>query len=470
MKKRLFLLCWLTSQLVQGQIAPSEKEWINNGLSHSSVKANSFENLDSLLSTDKQTKWNVFPEVIFGNKMQTGVGIALETSLNQKWAIQLRYSLGYTNSLNKAYSTEIQPRAYFTNQIGNQENYLFNDLRFRLTYRPIKYVEFQTGIDRQHIGEGDRSLMMDQHSAPSPFAKMVGKIWRLEYHFMQQLWSEGMFTSNYRPKGNASHYVSYKINKNFQVGIFESVVYGMKDTLYNRGFELEYANPFIFFRPQEYGVGSTDNVILGLNASYQTGNHMVYGSFVLDEFFLKEIRERSRWWANKYAAQLGYKVHFEKGKNQYFNRIEANLVRPFTYTQLRPDVVYANENLPIAHPLGANFLELYEEFNWKFKRFDFTFFASYYLKGNKLPLDNPGGDIYIPYTDRKEEYNYTIGRGETTHQLLVGAHLAYQLSKLKWSVFVEPRFYFQNIEKIQNLNSYVSVGIHRSIGSNRRNF
>jgi hypothetical protein len=458
------------------QIADVETEWVNNNLNHSAVKSYSFENIDRLFDSTKVLKWDAFPDVVgsFSKndfKTQLGLGAMIELGYMQKIAFQARYAVGYTNAVNVAYSPLLQPKAYFSNRLSKSgQNYLYNDIRFRFTYRPIKEVELQAGIDNHHIGEGDRSLMAGYQSAPSPFVKMKLNLWRFEYHFTQQLWSQGMFTKQYIPIGNASHYLSYKINKNFHVGFFETVVYGMKDSIYNRGISLEYMNPFVMFRPQEFGIGSPDNVILGLDASYQIGNHMVYGSFVLDEFLLSEIRARRRWWANKYAGQIGVKSHFYAGDHHFFHRFEATLVRPFTFTQRTIDAVYGNDALPIAHPLGANFIELYDELNWRYKNFDFTLYIQYYLKGESNGDVFTGGDIFTSYNARKEQYNFTIGSGKTTWRYAAGLHLAYGLHQNKWQVFLEPRLLIDKVEKSLFYNGFVTVGIHRKIGSSRRNY
>lgn len=490
MKKWTYILVfWMVSSFSFSQIVDIESDWIDNGLEHSSVKTFSFENINDLFDSSRVMKWDFFPDIIGSYrkgsfKAQVGAGAMFEVGVLKKLAFQMRYTLGYSNAPNARLTnkSDLQTKAYLMtpfNSNANPNNYIYNDLRFRLTYRPIQQIEVQAGIDQQHFGEGDRSIMMTQQSAPSPFFKLKGNIWRLEYQFLQQLWSEGMFTNNYLPKGAATHYVSYKVNRDIHIGIFESVVYGMKDTLYNRGFSFEYLNPFIFFRPQEYNLGSTDNVVLGMDVSYQFGKNMMYGSFLLDEFLLAEIKARKRWWANKYAAQIGVKSHFNVGSHKFFHRLEATLVRPFTYTQTRPDAVYANEGLAITHPLGASFIELYDEINWKRNKFDITLFLQYYLKGDtdiyyndkgEIEVENTGGDIYYSYVDRKEEHNYTIGRGITRWRYMAGAHIAYSIMKDKWQVFVEPRFVVDKVEKELRYNSYFSIGIQRKIGANRRNY
>lgn len=498
MKKWVIYIALAFAGNLIGQNSPVESYWINNGLNHSVEKSFSFENIDDLLDTNKIIKWDYFPDIIGSYnsksnvvKLQTGVGAAVEIGYKKKLAFQLRYAVGYTNALNRSYSSDLQTKAYFTNTIGNKKylskdgewisNNIYNDLRFRLTYQPIEQVEVQAGIDQIHFGEGDRSLMLGQQGMPAPFLKLKGSIWRLQYSFMHQLWSEGMFTNNYRPKGVATHYVSYKIIPNLHFGIFESVIYGMRDTLYNRGFEFEYLNPFIFFRPQEYGVGSTDNVILGADLSYQFNRHMIYGTFLVDDFYLKEMMSKKKWWANKYTIQLGVKSHFEVGEHRFFHRFEGNLIRPFTYSQLTEDVVYGSEKLPAAHPLGANFYEIYDEVNWKYKNWDVTVMMQYYSKGKDFVRENDpsgladstdytGGDIYIPYTWRSEEYNYFLGRGVKYQRFMLGVHAAYGIRKNQWQVFVEPRLIIESMNKKTTTSAYFTIGIHRAIGSKRRNY
>src|SRR5690554_7777036 len=47
----------------------------------------------------------------------------------------------------------------------------------------------------------------------------------------------------------STHFFNYKVTKNLQIGVFESVVFAPKDTLLNRGYEVAYLNPFLFYRP-----------------------------------------------------------------------------------------------------------------------------------------------------------------------------------------------------------------------------
>ena len=87
----------------------------------------------------------------------------------------------------------------------------------------------------------------------------------------------------------------------------ESVLFQPKDVSFKRGFEVEYLNPFVFFRPQEYSIGSTDNVFMAAQAAYRFKNKCIYTQVTIDEFDFTQIKNRTRWWANKYGIQLGIK-------------------------------------------------------------------------------------------------------------------------------------------------------------------
>ena len=457
------------------QITPVESHWIQNGLGHSSVKSHTFYELDSLgIDSTSSIRFNAAPDVLgaYQNnryKVRAGADLQIRANWKQKLRLMADYRVGYTDQVLLPYQSVLQSKAYFNTELQNDQS-LYHDLRGRMAYEPNKYIEFQAGLDHLFIGEGDRSLLMGNQGIPSPFASMRAKLWRLEYHFIQQVWREKK-NGQFSPKGNTAHYLTYKATKNWSIGIFESVVYDMRDTLYNRGIELEYLNPFIFFRPQEYGIGSTDNVVIGLQTSYQWRKNMIYGQIVLDEFFLAEIKARNRWWANKYGFQLGYKTSFEKNGNPYFIRSEVNLVRPFTYSQINPNSVYGNQYLPVAHPLGAGFIEFYQEVSVQIKDWNFSIWGQLYLKGLDTIYSDIafGGDIYKPYTQRPDEYNFNIGRGITYHAIQIGVHASKTIYR-NWDVFIEPRFLIGNTEGNVITRTNVTVGIHRRLGSDRRNY
>ena len=83
----------------------------------------------------------------------------------------------------------------------------------------------------------------------------------------------------------------------------------------------------------------------------------LYGQLLLDEFFLKEVRAGNGWWANKFGVQMGGKYIDVFSVKNLDLQGEMNLVRPFTYSHSDSVSNYTHYNQPLAHPLGANFME-----------------------------------------------------------------------------------------------------------------
>ncbi len=334
-----------------------------------------------------------------------GLGVQADLKISPKWHARIGYNFAsLSNDTNY-----LDTRAYFyTRKQGKIP--LSHNLLGRVSYTPNPIFNFQAGIDRNFIGEGNRSLFLSDYGKPYPFAQIRARFWHIEYLVMYQFFSENN-KQKQRSKYGAMHYLSWNVTKWLNVGVFETVIFQPKDTLLNRGYELEYLNPVIFYRPQEYAIGSSDNVLLGLSVSAKWKKQTVYGQLILDEFLLAEIKVRSGWWANKYGGQLGLKGRFEIKKEKFFYRIEGNAVRPYTYSHLNALQNYGNAGYTLAHPYGGNFAEILGELKWQKKNWLFKTFVSYGVRGLDKNGKSYGGDIYQPYTNRPNDYQNEIGQG-----------------------------------------------------------
>ena len=177
-----------------------------------------------------------------------------------------------------------------------------------------------------------------------PFGQIRAKFWHMEYSVNYQFLSEN-FNGQRQSKYITNHHLSWNILPWLNFGVFEAVVFQPKDTLLNRGYDAEYLNPFVFFRPQEYSMGSSDNVIIGASLNATIKKMTIYSQVILDEFLLSEIRERRGWWANKFGVQLGVKGQIT---NKLSYRFEGNIVRPYTFSHLTPMQVYGHRNSPLS--------------------------------------------------------------------------------------------------------------------------
>jgi hypothetical protein len=265
------------------------------------------------------------------------------------------------------------------------------------------------------------------------------------------------------------------VTKEFNVGLFENIVWRGTDTNQARVFDVNYLNPVIFFRPVEYAVGSPDNSFLGLNLSGIIKKQLrLYGQIGLDEFFLKEIRARRGWWANKQGWQLGARwINALRVKGLQV-LAEYNQVRPYTYTHGVPDQNYAHYAYPLAHPLGANFREFIGSVSLRRNQWELLIHGMSAAMGRDS-LDrtsNVGQNIFLSYTTRHAEYGHKTGQGLKTRMLQ---------SHIRFTYFVLPALnlrleagYMQRAEVMENLyelqNPYIYVGLRSGIWNSYRDF
>lgn len=350
--------------------------------------------------------------------------------------------------------------------LHNRKGYLYNDFRTRFSYTHNQILQTSFGVDQQFFGEGYRSLLQGDQIAPNPFAQMRVKFWRLEYGLLYQFFHEQDSLRYW--KFQASHYLSWNVTNHWNITLYEAVLFQPKDGNLRRGFEVEYLNPIAFFRPQEYSIGSADNVLLGAHTHVRLRKHTLYGQISLDEFVLGEIRNRTRWWANKYGVQLGMKGKL--GTLSY--RLEGNLIRPYTYSHINFGQNSGNMNRPIGHPMGSNFAEILAQLQWGKKHLKFTAYSVFVLKGYDQDSLSWGGDIYKPYTMRPAdlEYGNTIGQGMTVRSIELGLSAQYPISALPVKAYFQVAGRYQWGDIQARLDPILILGIRSDLFSPRRLF
>lgn len=295
--------------------------------------------------------------------------------------------------------------------IPSQDNGV-NDVQGHVIYTPNRFFSFMAGKGNHFWGDGYRSMLLSDNASPYPFLRIESTFWKVKYTNLYS-WHNDITTGNARNKFSASHHLSWNITEDINLGIFETVIWAGNDTLINRGFDVNYINPVIFYRPVEYAQGSNDNSLLGINLKGKIKtNHILYGQLLLDEFLLAEIRSDQNWWGNKYSIQLGYK-NYELFNNPNLSfLIERNISRPFTYSHIASTLSYGHLNQSLAHPLGANFKETVEMITYRYKKWTFKQQANLISYGADSSSVNNGGNIFLSYQTRNGEYGHEILQGE----------------------------------------------------------
>ena len=398
------------------------------------------------------------------NQYRTGLGAFVETQFANKWFVRL----AAIDGIGKIDTSFLAPKSYyFERKKDSLISYL--DIRGRVSFTPNRVFNFQAGIDNNFIGEGNRSMLLSDYAVPAPFAQIRTKFWRLEYLMLYQFYREQL-KSQWKNKYAASHYLSINATKWLNMGFFETVIFQPKDTTLNRGFDAEYLNPIMFYRPQEYSMGSSDNIILGFQISAKYKGHTVYAQAILDEFSLSELRKKTQWWGNKYGGQFGIKGRFQNRIGDFFYRTEFNTARPYTYSHSLLIQNYGNQGYALANPYGGSFAEILGELKWQKANWYIKFFANYFLKGFDMEDGlSYGGDIYQSYNNRPYEYYNKIGQGFGNNGARIILSAAYKLdTSTNLQVFLENHIRTNNY--LKEPDYYFIIGIRSCLWNDYRNY
>lgn len=293
-----------------------------------------------------------------------------------------------------------------------------------LSYTPTDFLNIQFGHGKNFIGDGYRSLLISDVASPHTFLKLNTKFWKIQYtntwmwlrDIRPEVQEDGAFLTKYM----ANHYLSWNVSKRVNLGLFESVIWTDSN---NRGFDVNYLNPIIFYRAIEFESGQdAGNAILGATAKYKWNDHFnLYGQFILDEFSLSDVKAGEKSWKNKFGYQFGAKYYNAFKIENLLLQIEYNQVRPYTYSHNTVVLNYGHSNQSMAHLWGANFKELVIIARYNYRRW----FSDVKLILGKRGFDfntvndsfSYGADIYKSYNDRPFDIGVEIAQGITTNTI-----------------------------------------------------
>ncbi|MEO8583190.1 MAG: hypothetical protein ABI415_05300 [Flavitalea sp.] len=291
----------------------------------------------------------------------------------------------------------------------------YSDARGGVTFNAAKYLDFQFAYDKNFIGSGYRSLFLSDYGANYLFLKINTRIWKVNYEniFMElnpQISAQVRGNDLLLDKKYATiHHLSFNATPWLNVGLFEAVVFGRSNH-----FDFTYLNPIIFLRTQEKQNNSPDNGFVGFDVKANVlKKAQFYGQLLFDELSVKEITKARGYWANKFAVQLGAKYIDAFNINNLDLQAELNMVRPFTYSHLDSVANYGHYNQPLAHPLGANFIEAIGIVKYQpLPRWNTSARLIFWKQGVDSGASNYGSDIFKLYNTRSAgDYGYKLPSG-----------------------------------------------------------
>ncbi|MGN6645800.1 MAG: hypothetical protein ACTHJT_04645 [Cytophaga sp.] len=281
-----------------------------------------------------------------------------------------------------------------------------------ICYAPNRYLTIQFGQDKNFIGNGYRSLLRSDNAMNNPFFKLQTSFWHIKYMVLYEQFQDvraeqiTVLGKGYPKKYSTTHYLSWKVNKSFEFGLFESIIWQAADSNGVRGFDWAYLNPIIFLRPTEFYNGSADNALMGINLKYQILHNMyTYGQIIIDDLKFDELKKKNSTYPQKYGFQLGAR-YFDIAKVKGLAiQGEFNYVMPYTYSHRLSLQNYSHYDQSLAHVQNANFIEWIGIIDYNKKRWSLSNRLVYCIYGaDKTNATNFGHNIFADISQYPDFY------------------------------------------------------------------
>jgi len=346
-----------------------------------------------------------------------------------------------------------------------------------LLYAPSKFIDLELGYNRNFLGDGYRSLILSDGASPYPFVKINTNFWKIKYtnlySWLKDVREEVVSDRTFATKFLAAHYLSWNVSKRLNLGFFESVVWTNTN---DRGFDMSFVNPIIFYRAVEFSSGSrTGNALLGLTFKYKYSNSInLYGQLLIDEFSLSDASGGLNSWKNKFGYQLGAKYFNAFNIDNLTLQLEYNAVRPYTYSHSQVITNYAHNNQSLGHNWGANQKEVILIGHYNKDRWYGFAKLIYGIRGFDFntPTDNfnYGGNFFRDYDEQRPFDNgVKIGQGNQTDLIIADLQAGYIINPTT-NLKVFGNFVFRNFNPMlgtenmkKSTTSWLSIGFRTDL-------
>jgi hypothetical protein len=363
----------------------------------------------------------------------------------------------------------------------NDEVIRANDFNGYVSFTPSKYFNMQAGYGRHFWGDGYRSLLLSDHAPSYPYLSLNTNFWKIKYSFLFNVMQDGRPTEvpgqfDFGKKYGVFHMLSVNVTDWFQFGFFEGVVWEDGDSTGRRGIDVNYLNPVVFFRPVEFALGSPDNITLGINLKFKAKDKaVIYAQFMLDDLDIQKNRISKGFYRNKFAIQAGIKT-FDLLSVPFLDaQVEMNMVRPYMYAHKTPEQNYTHMNMPLAHPLGANFMELAAILRYQKNRYYGAAKVTYAIQGRDRPGEHNGSNIFISDFEIAPNLDFAFGnsflQGVRTKIMNVEVRGGYILNP-RLNLSAEAIFNYRKLssDMADQQNIFFGVGVRSNIFNRYRDF
>ncbi len=356
------------------------------------------------------------------------IGLSFETNIRERLTI-----IGLYDYLNGNFNPQIKN---FQDSLGiYYPGFGMHDNRakFNFKYLANNFLEIDLGYGKQFIGLGYQSLLLSDIAASYPYFKLTTEFGPVKYYNLYTTFLNPSMINFGRKKHATIHYLDFAITEKVHVGVFESILWQSKSEASNKGYELAYLNPVIFYRPVEFSKQSNKgNALIGAAFNIEFRNLILYSQFILDDFNISRAKDsdenyQSGFFQNKYGYQFGLKGSLRDVRFL----IEYNQVQPYTYGHRTVLQNYSHMNQALAHPLGANFKELINILEFKKGNLEYRLKSAFSVVGLDSIGTHYGQDIfsadYDASTGGQSSYGNFNGQGFSTTILSFQPEVSFKL-------------------------------------------
>jgi hypothetical protein len=230
-----------------------------------------------------------------------------------------------------------------------------------ISYSPNRFFNAQIGSGKHFVGDGYRSLLLSDNAFSYPYARLTGWFGPNNMFQYTQIYASlmNLFSNSPVPPGTERLFqkkaasftqLSVNIGRIAEVSLFQSLIWTAADERNKQCLRLAYFNPVMFTSVFDFGLNDRDNYSIGGTFHVDVLKTLrVYGQVVADDFG-KGVRHKT-------GFQLGVKYYNAFTLKHLHLQFEMNKVNPYTYSATDSMQAFTHYNQPLAHPLGANFIE-----------------------------------------------------------------------------------------------------------------
>ncbi len=242
-----------------------------------------------------------------------------------------------------------------------------------------------------------------------------------------QLDDETLFRSIEEKYLSFHRFGAFFFDNRMQVAVSEIIVYG------NRGVEIAYLNPFLFFKSVEHSLRDRDKAIIALDIQGRPYRGLeLYGDLLIDDLAFDKLG--TNWYGNQFAFRVGGNfTPIVSGFQDFAVNVDYFRIQPYVYTHRLPLNRYVHGGFPIGNPLGPNSDGWIVRLNYLLSgRSNVELYYNRTRKGHNVTdeegniLHNVGGDIAQGYRFGDSE-NVVFLDGNLEKTGIAGAFFKYEV-------------------------------------------